>query len=1262
MTGILVRRCLPAVVMAAVAFSTETGAAGRQNSAPQKTVFGFWGPETATVSRILRENLKDSLRSEGFRSRFSEKASIDEVRYGLTTATVFFADVHARAGTNPGLLLADGRLVTPAEIEGMLDGKPGPSLVIIVGCGSGGSGFPEAFGFRGRTPGRAFIGFNEKVLGGLGDEIVAEVVSSWKQTGSGLQEAANNVIKPGSLLRDNFRIWGDQALHFSDLGKPPVAPTVTTASVLISPTTIALPVGGAATFTASVVDEDGRAVRPTPQLVWRAEGGIALEAHGTTADVTAVREGAGARVIVSIAGGADSMAATVTIGGRGDQTILDAEFLEDFQRTEAQFVEIVGQARSRIAQERDTSREFVKGATKPVDRLASEIDRLQKLSRANVNRLRDIGADLRVTCGPNGPTVRVGASSRFRVTDFVNILQQNEDRLETNLRQAEQLAVACQDSRSLERAAALVEESKALATRIDTGLNELQAQLPTTGRVDAARAIVEEWRKAKDSLRDAIDDLARDPILQIDPVANSVETQHALDQFIDDRITDLSQRLDAFRGRHTSAPALADRAQRLQFHINTIETLKQSVPQDLQELRTWPLKGLAERATRLRASVVDVIGEMDGVVDEFRRRESACANQDLSKEIDRADTVMTLAALAVQQLGRQYEKARAACAVRVASSPSASPATTASASKPIVPGAYLYHRSLYHGAADNSIFAEPFMLGRNAKGELMLNPNDPGSTLRDQGWEVSGPYGDTASLCAVVRGLGLESVSYRSDLSGPTIECGKDGPTAAPRAASNGGAPRTVPSWAGTPAAPPAPTGGPPPVTPPVDPLQRPDPWNDAQVKALMTDWLARAVPLEGTPGNPMHYNEWAQPLSAAARSTAPPDHSGTKEQYLWERRTKLTSTELCTLGEFVERRLKNESLASCRPSVVASWAGGPSSSSPPPSATGTSRSDKAIEAARGEVKQTEKAEADRLAKEKRDAEEAARVAREARAREQQRELLQQKIDADRAEAERLKAEEDRRRADDERQKDNGRTDNGSGGPQHGLAGFLNGLVNGNQTSGAVPPRLPEADRRVLPDRDCEAIVGKWIWSDGSPLTVSSSRAFASSKDSGGWFCDDREPNEYTFTWSVLTDHLRLSADGTRLTGTDERGRPVSARLVARGNFDYPPRDGRVVGVQPSPPVKGPPPVQPPRAVVTHRFDRPKTKGGYPLDYCTGFAVGCGQPAADAFCRAEGYTSAQPKGFADEKSPEPTQILKTGGFCDPKVGCGRFTWIVCERR
>lgn len=143
------------------------------------------------------------------------------------------------------------------------------------------------------------------------------------------------------------------------------------------------------------------------------------------------------------------------------------------------------------------------------------------------------------------------------------------------------------------------------------------------------------------------------------------------------------------------------------------------------------------------------------------------------------------------------------------------------------------------------------------------------------------------------------------------VEHGKPSPVkemrlvAGQQALMTGGAnkPSTLPSWMAPGQKPPS-----------QSPLSLPDPWNNPRVQQLIDQWISQAVPQSSTPGVVMHYNEWLQPLSQAARSTSPPDHPAdwTRYRYAWENRMRYGSGNLCTLGEFLELSLSGKSTSGC--------------------------------------------------------------------------------------------------------------------------------------------------------------------------------------------------------------------------------------------------------------------------------------------------------------------------------------------------------------
>jgi hypothetical protein len=69
---------------------------------------------------------------------------------------------------------------------------------------------------------------------------------------------------------------------------------------------------------------------------------------------------------------------------------------------------------------------------------------------------------------------------------------------------------------------------------------------------------------------------------------------------------------------------------------------------------------------------------------------------------------------------------------------------------------------------------------------------------------------------------------------------------------------------------------------------------------------------------------------------------------------------------------------------------------------------------------------------------------------------------------------------------------------------------------------------------------------------------------------------------------------------------------------------------------------------------------GYRLDWCRVFENDCGAPAADAFCKAQGFSGVstfEPQNHMDV----PTMTVGQNSVCDPKWhGCDSFASITCN--
>lgn len=77
----------------------------------------------------------------------------------------------------------------------------------------------------------------------------------------------------------------------------------------------------------------------------------------------------------------------------------------------------------------------------------------------------------------------------------------------------------------------------------------------------------------------------------------------------------------------------------------------------------------------------------------------------------------------------------------------------------------------------------------------------------------------------------------------------------------------------------------------------------------------------------------------------------------------------------------------------------------------------------------------------------------------------------------------------------------------------------------------------------------------------------------------------------------------------------------------------------------------------TIRIDKPQVEG-VALDWCRSFGKRCGQPAADAFCRANGHR--QSLRFVKWENPGfETRVISDGRICSIPE-CDTFRWIECR--
>lgn len=101
----------------------------------------------------------------------------------------------------------------------------------------------------------------------------------------------------------------------------------------------------------------------------------------------------------------------------------------------------------------------------------------------------------------------------------------------------------------------------------------------------------------------------------------------------------------------------------------------------------------------------------------------------------------------------------------------------------------------------------------------------------------------------------------------------------------------------------------------PASPVPAVEPWDDPRIMQLIDQWLREATPAvrADLPG-PWRFTEWGQVLGPGSKATGAPDHpSGwSRHRSLWAKRMQFDSLNLCSMGEYVERRLAGKGLEGC--------------------------------------------------------------------------------------------------------------------------------------------------------------------------------------------------------------------------------------------------------------------------------------------------------------------------------------------------------------
>jgi hypothetical protein len=71
-------------------------------------------------------------------------------------------------------------------------------------------------------------------------------------------------------------------------------------------------------------------------------------------------------------------------------------------------------------------------------------------------------------------------------------------------------------------------------------------------------------------------------------------------------------------------------------------------------------------------------------------------------------------------------------------------------------------------------------------------------------------------------------------------------------------------------------------------------------------------------------------------------------------------------------------------------------------------------------------------------------------------------------------------------------------------------------------------------------LIGTWLWPNGVPVVVSPDGTFTAAVFRGRWRTNDAAGGIYALTWPEPVDSVTLSADGSRISGANQYGVPIS--------------------------------------------------------------------------------------------------------------------------
>ncbi len=97
-----------------------------------------------------------------------------------------------------------------------------------------------------------------------------------------------------------------------------------------------------------------------------------------------------------------------------------------------------------------------------------------------------------------------------------------------------------------------------------------------------------------------------------------------------------------------------------------------------------------------------------------------------------------------------------------------------------------------------------------------------------------------------------------------------------------------------------------------MDAMRHPLLWQQPEVQRMIGDWISKAKPELALKDPTAHYEEWGRVVGRGIRVTGKPDIDEPLHQYLWRNADKFPSLNLCSMKDYVTRRMVDQSLEDC--------------------------------------------------------------------------------------------------------------------------------------------------------------------------------------------------------------------------------------------------------------------------------------------------------------------------------------------------------------